>query len=269
MAMSFPLLGLVAAWPGVSARQRNTNQLIALGGAILLVPLVLITGSRAGLVLMVIGAMAGIAIYRSGRPLVFRSAPRRHGRQPNAAGRWLPLALTAGLIGLVGLTVLFSRAEAVQRLFKEDVSQEIRLRLFGTMLQIGNDYAPFGAGFGTFDPVFRSYEPLESLSPLYVNHAHNDLLEIYIEGGLVALALLVAFLVWVGLRSAKVWRPVTGTLRIETLAGRAGSTILLLQLIASLADYPLRTPAHAVLAAVACAMLAAWPVGRAKTFDGR
>jgi len=261
MAATFPLLAVIAAWPGLSTRQRNNNELIALGGAVLLVPLILITGSRAGLVLMVIGALASVVIYRSGQPSLFQSrSASSKSRRGGAKSHLIPLALTAGLIGLVGLTVVFSRAEAVRRLFAEDVSQEIRLRLFSTMLKIGNDFAPFGAGFGTFDPIFRMYEPFETLSPLYVNHAHNDLLEIYIEGGFVALGLLAAFLFWIALRTGSAWRPVSGALRSDQLLARAGSIILLLQLVASLADYPLRTPADAALAAIAVAMLARWPV---------
>ena len=269
MAATFPLLATAAAWPGLTSRQRNLNEFGALGASALLVPLILITGSRAGLVLMIIGALSAIALYRSGRPSLSRGRrpQSRRGGGGVLRSRWLALSLTAGLVGLAGLTVVFARAEAVRRLFSEDVSQEIRLRLFGTMLRIGDDFAPWGAGFGTFDPMFRMYEPLTNLSPTYVNHAHNDLLEIYIEGGLLALTLLLAFLVWVGWRSARVWRPGLGKLSMEQLLARCGSIVITMELIASLADYPLRTPAHATLGALAVAMLANSP--EAQTFDGR
>jgi O-antigen ligase len=263
MAESFPLLALVAAWPNLQPRQRRFNEFIALGAAVLLVPLILITGSRAGLVLMLIGGLASVAIYRAGGPFVPRASRRsRASRSEQRRSRLIPLSLTAGLIALVGLTVVFSRAEAISRLFSEDVSQEIRLKLFRTMLGIGNAFAPWGGGFGTFDPLFRMREPFDNLSPTYINHAHNDLLEIYIEGGIVALVLVLAFVAWVTLRSVLAWRPTPESVTEEHLVARCGSVLVLMALVASLADYPLRTPAHEAVAAVAVAMLAAWPVGR-------
>jgi O-antigen ligase len=130
------------------------------------------------------------------------------------------------------------------------------------MLGIGNAFAPWGGGFGTFDPLFRMREPFDNLSPTYINHAHNDLLEIYIEGGIVALVLVLAFVAWVTLRSVLAWRPTPESVTEEHLVARCGSVLVLMALVASLADYPLRTPAHEAVAAVAVAMLAAWPVGR-------
>jgi len=268
MAEIFPMLALVAAWPKVERRQRSLNEFVALSAAVLLVPLVLITGSRAGLVLLMIGIFAAAAICGLDGPALLRNLRRSKVRRSSAnRERLVPLLLAAGLVGIVGLTVVLSRAEAVNRLFSEDVSQEIRLKLFRTMAKIGNDFAPWGGGFGTFDPLFRMREPFSNLSPIYINHAHDDLLEIYIEGGAVALALLLAFLTWVAARSVRAWRWAEGPLPLEQLAARCGSAIIAMTLIASLADYPLRTAAHQAVTAVAVAMLAAWSSGK-RTFSG-
>jgi len=257
MALTFPLLALLAAWPSEGAQQRKFAQFVSIAGAMLLIPLILITGSRAGLVLMVIGVIGGWLIYRGG--MAEKALPAtKHAARRSRAGRigLAPLVLTAGLVALVGATVVLSRAEAVQRLFSQDVAQEIRVRLFPVMLDLGNTFAPWGTGFGTFDPLFRMVEPFDNLSPIYVNRAHNDLLEIYIEGGVVALASAAAFLFWL-LRSAlRSWRPVRGKPTREVLLARTGSVVLAMQLVASLADYPLRTPAHAAIAAIAVGMMA-------------
>jgi len=258
MALSFPLLALFAAWPSESTQQRKFAQFVALAGAVLLVPLILITGSRAGLVLMVIGIIGAWLIYRGGMAEKSLHATKHEARRSRAGRLGLaPLLLTAGLVALVGATVILSRAEAVQRLFSQDVAQEIRVRLFPVMLDLGNSFAPWGTGFGTFDPLFRMVEPFDNLNPIYVNRAHNDLLEIYIEGGILALAIAAGFLFWLVRSTLRAWRPVRGRARIEVLLARTGSAVLAMQLVGSLADYPLRTPAHAAIAAVAVGMVAA------------
>lgn len=256
LALTFPLLALFAAWPADHvATGPKTRNFVALAGAVLIVPLVLVTGSRAGLILMVIGFAGAWFVWQTAAGSRTRSAAAQKRAKRSPRAKLLIVALVGGLIGLMGLTLVFARAEAIRRLFSEDVSQEIRVRLFSTMLDIGNTFAPFGAGFGTFDPVFRMFEPFDNLSPVYVNRAHNDLLEIYIEGGAVSLVILAIFLVWLARKALLAWRPAPAGQVKEWLLARCGIVVLLLQLVASLADYPLRTPAQAAIAAVAVAMV--------------
>ena len=54
-------------------------------------------------------------------------------------------------------------------------------------------FLPFGAGFGTFDPVYRRFEPDALLSTIYLNQAHNEPMQLAMEGGIPALALLLVF----------------------------------------------------------------------------
>ena len=45
-------------------------------------------------------------------------------------------------------------------------------------------YMPFGSGVGTFVSVYPGFEPAhDAISNVYANHAHNDLLEVWLEGG--------------------------------------------------------------------------------------
>ena len=100
-------------------------------------------------------------------------------------------------------------------------------------------YFPAGSGFGGFDTIFRVHEPYALLKPTYFNHAHNDWLEILLDGGLPAALLLVVALGWWLRASIRVWRASADS---NMLLGRAGSAALLLILIASAVDYPARTP---------------------------
>jgi O-antigen ligase len=96
----------------------------------------------------------------------------------------------------------------------------------------------------------------------YANHAHNDVLEVWLEGGAVGLGLMVLFAIWLALRSVKVWRraPCHGALEIDRSLARAAVLIIILLIVHSFVDYPLRTGAMMATIAFACALLIDPPV---------
>lgn len=94
-----------------------------------------------------------------------------------------------------------------------------------------------GIGFGNFQKAYQIYEKEGMIYKYYVNHAHNDYLEIVFEGGIVA-AFLIAFYLLL-LVSAFVRN------RREPLQRAAFLSVFFL-LVHSLVDYPLRTMALAM-----------------------
>jgi O-antigen ligase len=93
-------------------------------------------------------------------------------------------ALAFLLAAYVGLTPVLER-------FAPDdlsVSYEGRLRLAGAALRAGLDYLPLGSGLGTLADVFRRYQP-EGLGG-FVDHAHNDYAEAFLELGVAGLAVI-------------------------------------------------------------------------------
>ena len=144
----------------------------------------LVIGSRAGVVLGVLGLAAAAVLWR-----------RPTGRERLRDKLALPMfAVGAGVVLLAA--VLMSRDEAVQRITGMDSDSEGRLEYLPTLLKMAGDFFPVGSGFGGFDPLYRVYEPHEYLSPSYLNHAHNELMELAIQGGLPGLVILAVFLVW-------------------------------------------------------------------------
>jgi len=131
-----------------------------------------------------------------------------------------------------------------------------RLAMLPTLLDIARDNWLFGSGLGTFDPVFRAYEPVHLLMTQYLNHAHNDYLELIIEAGLPAvIGLLVFGGWWISrglplLRNQGLQNP--GQLWFTRMAFM-GSAIMLAH---SLVDYPLRGAAISTLFALFCAIIA-------------
>ncbi len=103
-----------------------------------------------------------------------------------------------------------------------------------------------GAGFGTFDLVYPFYENPEMVFPEYVNHAHNDFLEVALEGGVAAVVLFLAYVAMAARRVAQVGRQPLGRLVFLSI---------LVILLHSVVDYPLRTMAIAMIFAFLNALL--------------
>ena len=252
LALALPLLVMFALarrgpW---DARRRA----IAAAIAAFLVPLIVVTGSRAALVVAAIGAVAAyfaVTIGGSAKdPIARRRDRSRRGSRRRRKG---PLIASGVVAVLVVVTALSSRAQSVQRLFNEDVSQEIRLRLFEPLVAMGWKYFPVGAGFGSFVPLYQMHERAADLSLSYLNHAHNDLLELFIEAGLLGLLLVAAFAIWFLRQTIRTWAGRDGGER--ALYGRIGSIMIAIIGLASLADYPLRTPTVSAIFVLACVWL--------------
>lgn len=94
-----------------------------------------------------------------------------------------------------------------------------------------------GVGFGNFQKAYQIYEKEGMIFKQYVNHAHNDYLEIAFEGGVIAILLMMFYFILL----------LAGLVRIrrDPLQKAAFLSVSFL-LIHSLVDYPLRTEALAM-----------------------
>lgn len=237
---------------GYSGRSKNRAP-AALGLVVLLVLTILATGSRAGLVLGGMALALGVALSRRSLRTAFQRYPR-----------WVLPTVSISLIAMLAIFVLASiaadRAVSIDRLVDQDAGQDMRGRGLPIVLAMIRTYFPFGTGMGSFDPIFRMHEPFTLLKPTYFNHAHNDFLEIILNGGLPGLLLLLVAIGWWGWKSLLAWRG-----DAAYLLPRLGSAMLLLILIASVTDYPARTPIIMALATIA----AIWLEGTVPSASGK
>lgn len=120
-------------------------------------------------------------------------------------------------------------------------------------------YFPFGSGLGTFDAGFRPIESLQLLEPNFLNHAHNDYFEVLIEGGIVGVVLVAAFLVWFATRAIAAWR--TERRDAGLWPRRIAAVCIGLTVFHSFFDYPLRTFTLLALFGLLCAILFLPPYG--------
>ncbi|OQW43925.1 MAG: hypothetical protein A4S16_05430 [Proteobacteria bacterium SG_bin6] len=225
---------------------------LALGLIMLFILLILISGSRAGLFLGALGATAGGAIVFPQIRSTFRAYPR-----------WvLPMLLVAVLMivaGLIALSLNADRAFGIDRALAENATKDLRLRAMPAIIAMARQYFPVGIGAGAFDPIFRVHEPFNLLQQAYLNHAHNDFLEIVLEHGIVGAIMLVAGAAWWLVITVRAWRQVGPA----ALLARGASAMLVLIGLASSVDYPARTPIIMALLVV----IAGWaavrnPIGR-------
>jgi O-antigen ligase len=250
-AVAFPLLACWAASPSGDRAYAQLRNWIALCVGVALVPLLLVTGSRGGLMLGAIGIVAALAItfrFRRERGMPIFNLSLR-------AGLLLLIPIMAG-VAAVGATIYLARDEAIQRL-QEGPTNELRSRNLPLIVELTRDHLPLGTGFGSFDTVFRSHEARATLSEFYLNHAHNDWIEVVLEGGLLPVPLILIFLGWFALRAWRLW--VGNQHRDSPMLGRAGSAIVAIVLVGSALDYPLRTPFVAVLFALGSVWMLAPP----------
>jgi O-antigen ligase len=249
LATLFPLLAVNATRGRSDGRDRNIRVAGMLTIAAMLLPMILGTGSRAGL--------ATAAIGRAGAALIawpqLRQPPSA--RRANQASKTWLYATAAAVFLIVCVTMIgLAHGNSFDRLLGggEEGARELRWPFWEVTVHAGADFFPFGAGLGSFVEVFKVYEPDSLLGLTYANHAHNDYVELFLDGGLPAIALVLAALFFLLRDGLAVWRARPGNSRV--LLGRAAFVSLLLFAIASAFDYPLRTP---LLAAIAC-VYGAW-----------
>jgi putative inorganic carbon (HCO3(-)) transporter len=239
------LLCALALWAAfmaderVSARRRAAlswtggNQAVYAAIGLLLIAGVLVSNSLACLALLVPVLVASAGILRPGFKLPV----------------WLTiLAIVLTVGGLIAFLLYGPVANDLTA--KGAVTGISRREFLLTGSRIAADFAPFGSGLGTFQDLYKWYEDPTVVGTIFVNHAHDDLLELLIETGIFGLAALVIFLIWFIPRAWRLWAGDR-----ERSYALAASVIIAAELLHSLVDYPLRTAAMSSLFAIALVLL--------------
>lgn len=223
---------LVALAWGLQETAEGQWRVPVVGALIIIFLLVILaTGSRSGVGFAALALILGLLISRKGL------AARMRGL--TGGQKFLAIGALAGLVSLVIVASIYAdRAISITRAVELTDTTDMRLQILPVLLALVARYFPFGSGFGAFDPVYRITEPDALLGPKYINHAHNDFLEVAIDGGLPGILLIVVAAIWWLSATLKTVRHPTS----NALLARVGSAIILLTAAASLVDYPVRTP---------------------------
>jgi O-antigen ligase len=222
LLIAIPLVGTLAAIQLLKGKQRLPVTLVTVSAFVVLSIVVLGTTSRGGLLLLPLALASGLLLLIRGQ---------------SAGQVRLPALVTLGAT----VAVLIYNGGVTRTLTRFSSLQDARLSYWHDIGWALKHYGLAGSGFGTFVPVFQSAESLESVVPQYINHAHNDFLEILLEGGLPAAFLILAFFVLIALALLR-WSKSEKSAE-RPLVNLGAATAILLVLLFSLVDFPLRMPA--------------------------
>jgi O-antigen ligase len=230
VALPFTIVAALSA----SARARGSSMPIWLGaGAALLI-------LAAGIAMN--GSLAAVLLAG---PTVLLSALLLPG-----AGRVRGLVLGAALLGVGGAILVLSNSSVQAELTGKDTSSfDGRSEIWSVTLAAAKQTMPAGTGFGSFQNVYAAYEDADVVTRTFVNHSHNDYFEIALEGGMVGVLILAAFLSWWAKIATGAWRAGNGK-ALQRAAVVAASVIF----ASSFVDYPLRTMSLAAIFAFAVAL---------------
>lgn len=235
LACLFPMLSIYASSQKNDKINRLNRKMTAAIVGSILIPLILITGSRAGLLMSIIGLGGAAVLYRGTKK---RNAP--HNIALNFDGRFVKIwiVLMASSLGLI--TILFSRAEAIERLLGKTYG-ESRGDFNAASIDMLWTYFPWGAGSGSFVQAYQIAEPLHLLDFSYLNRAHNDWLEVAATFGMPGVVFMAVAIIGYAWRSYHLWRFSEAT-NYSTMIGRMATIPIGIIALSSISDYPARTP---------------------------
>ncbi len=224
LLVSLPFIAALAASRFRSGQGRFNRPVVLICVGLLIVALIgiAVNGSLAGfaLALPVVAASAMILVERY-------------------SIRWaslviLPLVLTGGL-GWLLLSDAGSQLLAFEQMNSSTGGRRV---IWQTTIMAISDHMPLGSGLGTFAEVYQRYEDPAQVADFYINHAHNDYLELLLELGLLVIPAFLIFLTWWMRNVVRVW--LSPTCNPFAFAGAIASGTILVH---SIVDYPLRTAA--------------------------
>ena len=116
-------------------------------------------------------------------------------------------------------------------------SETSRRQIFPTSIEAAKSLGIFGAGPGSFDTIYRIFENHEAIKNVYVNEAHNEYIQLWIELGIFGVLWLVAALLWLTLKVKSLFFSATRPIKLHYIYFLSILTVI----IHSAVDFPLRT----------------------------
>lgn len=185
------------------------------------------TRSRAGVLLTILALLITLPTF----------APHMGGRKTFGVVASI-LGLGSALLASIGLVPVLNR------FIVASPAEDERWRMFATTIKAIKEFFPIGSGPSTFQEIYRGFQPVEQLK--FINHAHNDYLELILEIGALGIVLLLLTLVVYLMGWLAMWGTRWDRERIIKVA--AGIGILLFMLHAIL-EFTSHTPANAMFLA--------------------
>nr|WP_247711155.1 O-antigen ligase family protein [Qipengyuania vesicularis] len=237
------MLALSGWFAGIGAGPQSARQRVILfaAGQFILLAAVVMTGSRAGIALLLLTLPLHWLLLRP--------------KGLDLKGKFLAAGAIAVALAMVILPIALSGNTRLSQVASRfDASSDARFPLWQDSWDAVTAFWPAGSGIGTFMQAFAPYESIEHLDQFFPNRAHNDYLEFLLEGGVMAPVLLAIAVVML----FQVLRRIVAAGASQQPVELVGVGILAIIALHSIVDYPLRNMAIACLAGVAAGLL---PIG--------
>ena len=203
----------------------------------------------AGILVLLVGIFlnGSLAVLLLGLPVVMISAAILIPEGMRLRG----VAGALALVSIAGILAVYLTPMQDKIVASNATSFNTRQTMWTNTLPAIKDHGLLGSGIGSYSKVYPQYEDQSAVDTTYVNHAHNEYLEIATEAGVPGILLLLAFLIWWGSSTARIWRSAAAD-RYAVAATIASAAML----IHSLVDYPLRTATLSTIMAACLALMA-------------
>ena len=182
MEITIPLIFALAAYEYRYKKERHDDGLHSLVLFIIYGTLLLLflggaffSGSRAGIPLALLSSFLAYKVF----------SPKKGFRQ------FLPLAFLLALAFVV-LLIFFNLAPVLNKFITSNPFVDGRWVIFSHTWEGIVTFFPVGSGPGTFPDIYRIFQPIQQTG--FINHAHNDYLELLFETGLLGAIAIIGFI---------------------------------------------------------------------------
>lgn len=222
----------------------GSRKVMAAAAAALMASTIFLSGSRGGMLAFAVQMTVFVA-------LLLRQ--RKPGRMIFVLGVFLALAI--GLLAWLGGGELVDRIASIRSETRMELSGAMRVSIDRDALKIVGRKPVLGWGLGTFAEVYPQFRSF--YTNFFIDHAHNDYLELLVEMGALGFATMLWFLITANHRAIKKlknWQVDTnGAVGLAAMLGVTGI------MVHSLLDFNLQIPANAALFYVLCTIAALEP----------
>jgi O-antigen ligase len=223
--------GLNGEWRGVFAQKNQLGHVMAVGAVIQLIVMLRARRLLVGASLLFAACLALVALSQSATSLLAAIAATSLALAYAVMRRGLTWGLVAALVAAAVLCLLVSilavSSESGLAFLDRDSSFTGRSDLWPPVIDMVKLHPLFGWGFEAFwTPDNPNYELVRDVAGWPAPNAHNGLLEVALDLGLVGVAALVVVLIWCA------WRAVGAARRDATL----GMAILLVLVALTLSN---------------------------------
>ncbi|HID37020.1 MAG TPA: O-antigen ligase domain-containing protein, partial [Ghiorsea sp.] len=228
MEMSLPfsiaLLAYNFASSRYSAKSVFNMSVIFFALTLLLLIAAIFTKSRSGVALVLLGVFLSTIVFSS-----------HIGGRQTAGFSVVFTGLAIGLGTSIGLIPVLNR------FISADPLKDARKEIFESSIVGIQQFWPFGSGSGTFPQVYRGFQPIDRAG--FVNHVHNDYLELLFEVGVFA---LIGFIFYIALYIYRLWKLRSKRWTQKKFIQVAAGIGIFLILLHSLTDFNLHIPANLI-----------------------